>query len=266
MSDKTRLITLGVVVFIFLVVNIIAGFYKWGASDQTSSQQVPKKDTVETISNQKEQNIKQTTVSDESKTPVPVEGISSDETISDSVKADYKAEIASLKSENDYLRSVQQKGSDIEAENIKLREKLQAALTTNQTLEKENENLRATEQKNREVAAGKSDIEDQIASYKNENSALENEIAALRRELNDKQTLINQNKQLTEQVQQCSAGRKNLENEISKLQNRAYKFQNVAAEYKQLQAKLEAYNGEIKTLKAQLDKIRAIVALDEKSN
>ena len=266
MSDKTRLITLGVVVFIFLVVNIIAGYYKWGASDQTSSQQVPKKDTVEAISDQKKQNIKNTTVSDKSKTPVPVEDASSEKTISETVKKDYKAEIASLKSENDYLRSLQQKGSDIEAENIKLREKLQAAITINQALEKEIENLRSAEKKNREITAGQSELRDQISAYKYEKSALENEISNLRSELSDKQALINQNKQLNEQFQQCSAVSKNLKNEISMLQNRVDQFQDVTSEYQKLQAKLEDSIGEIKTLKAQLDKIRAIVALEEKSN
>ena len=258
MSNKSRLITLGVVVFIFLVVNIIAGYYKWGASDQTSNQQAPKRDTVEAIGGQKKQNIKNTTVS--------VEDTSSEKTIAESVKTDYNAEIASLKSENDYLRSAQQKGSDIEAENIKLREKLQAALTTNQALEKENENLRAAEKENREIAAGQSELRDQISAYKYEKSALENEIAALRGELSDKQALMNQNKLLSEQVQQCSAVSKNLENEISKLQKRVDQIQDVTSEYQKLQAKLEASNGEIEKLKAQLDKIRAIVVLEEKSN
>ena len=191
MSDKTRLITLGVVVFIFIVGNIIAGYYKWGASRETPDRQVHITDTAEDVGAQKKQKNEQTNESDAVKGPAaaPVEKTASVETDLDSVKADIQAQIASLKEENAALLSTKQTDRDLAAENSKLREQLQAVLQSKQTLEKENIELRSAEKKNQKIASGQNELQERVVTYKKE-------ITGLHNELRDKQNLDTENQKL----------------------------------------------------------------------
>jgi len=261
MSDKTRLITLGVIVFIFIVGNVIAGYYKWGASRETPNRQVQLKDAAEDIGDQKKQKNESTNESDALKGPAaaPVEQTTSGETDAKPVNADIQAQIASLKEENAVLLSRQRTDNDLAAENLKLKEQLQAALQANKTLEKETNALRSTENKNREIATGQSELQEQIVSYKKE-------ITSLRNELRNKQNLENQNRQLSEKVQDYSETSIDLEKRISELQDQVDQYQNLVAENQRLQAKLEASTKENEALKARLDKIRKMVAVEEKSD
>lgn len=303
MSNKTRLITLGVVVFIFIVGNIIAGYYKWGASSETPDHKVLLKETAEDIGDRKIQNNEPTKELDALKNPAPVEETASGKKEADPVISDILEQIASLKAENAYLLSTQQTDDDLAARNLELKEQLQVALKTKQTLEKENEELRSAEKKNREIVGRRSELQEQIVSYKNEMSALENEITVLRDELGDKQKLLDQNHRLAEQVQlcsnaserlqkemsemqssigqygelaarneqladqalECSNAGKNFEKTISTLENRIDQYRNVDAENQQLKAKLDASTREVEALKVRLDKIRMLVGVEEKS-
>lgn len=261
MSDKPRLITLGVVVFIFVVGNIVAGYYKWGASRETPNRLVQLKDTAEDISNQKKQKKELTNEPDAVKGPAAAgEKTASVETDLDSVKADIQAQIAALKEENAALLSTKQTDKDLAAENSKLREQLQAVLQSKQTLEKENDELRSAEKKNQKIAAGQSELQqEQVVTYKKE-------ITGLRNELRDKQNLVNQNRQLSEKVQEYSNTSIKLEKRISELQDQIDQYQNLDTENQKLKAKLEASNKQIKSLKARLDEIRKMVAAEEKSD
>ena len=257
MSDKPRLIALGIVVFIFIVGNIIAGYYKWGASRGTPDHQELQKDTVEDIGDQKNQANEPDAVKELA--TAPGEKTASVETDLDSVKADIQAQIASLKEENAALLSTKRTDKDFAVENLKLKEQLQAVLKANQTLEKENNELRSAEKKNREFTSGQNELQEQIGTYKKE-------ITELRNELRNKQNLENQNHQLSEKVQEYSSSIKNLEKEISELQERTDEYQKIDAENQKLQAKLEASTKEIEALKARLDKIRKMVAVEEKGD
>ena len=112
----------------------------------------------------------------------------------------------------------------------------------------------------------RSELQEQIVSYKNEMSALENEITVLRDELGDKQKLLDQNHRLAEQVQECSNAGKNFEKTISTLENRIDQYRNVDTENQQLKSRLEASTREVEALKVRLDKIRMLVAVEEKSD
>ena len=261
MTDKPRLITLGIVVFIFVVGNIIAGYYKWGAFRETPDRQVHLTDTAEDIGDQKKQKNEQINESDAVRGPaaVPVEKTASVETGLDSVKADIQAQTASQEEENAALLSTKQTDKDLAAENSKLREQLQAVLQSKQTLEKENIELRSAEKKNQKIAAGQSELQEQVVTYKKE-------ITGLRNELRDKQNLVNQNRQLSEKVQEYSNTSIKLEKRISELQDQIDQYQNLVTENQKLKAKLEASNKEIEALKARLDEIRKMVAVEEKSD
>ena len=132
MSDKTRLITLGVVVAIFLAGNIVAGYYKWGASRQSPDQIVLTEDTGELMARTNEQTEESQTLPE----PAPAEEISSVKDDPEPVNTNIQAQIASLKAENSYLHSIKRTNEDLAASNSNLKEKLQAALRDKQILEK----------------------------------------------------------------------------------------------------------------------------------
>ena len=58
MSDKSRFITLGVVVLVFLAANIIAGIYKWGAPRETPVRQEMTEESAEDIGKLEKQQSK----------------------------------------------------------------------------------------------------------------------------------------------------------------------------------------------------------------
>ena len=70
-----------------------------------------------------------------------VEETAAGETDANPLNSDFQAKTASLKAKSEYVLSTQRTDNDLAAQNLKLKELLQVALKTKQTLEKENEEL-----------------------------------------------------------------------------------------------------------------------------
>ena len=253
MSDKRRMITIGVVVGLFIVANIIAGIYKWGSSGTAPDKQLAQTEKTAETGDRPQQINEQKNEGQVSPAAMaePEEKKEPGETVGDSVvEVEEEAQSA--------------EGTQLETDAGQSESQPQIASNDNEKadLEKEIIRLRNELREKNVLAARNQQLSDQIRDCSVSRDRLLKEMAEVQANSSKYKELASRNEELTNQSREYSDTTKKLENEISELQARIDQYQNLAAENQELQEKLEDLNRQNEELKERLDKIRAMVDVE----
>jgi DNA repair exonuclease SbcCD ATPase subunit len=239
MPNSPRIIILSIVVFIFIVANIIAGVYKWGAGSDTTGPQKSQTESAEAAKKQSlaEQTVTETEVAPKKGTVKPVGEKFASTSESESRTATSPSHTPDVEQKNAISSSEPpaEKNSELEAQTAYLKKRLQAAIEDRQRLEAENDTLRTAAKVSHEIAAREKELQDKVVSYENSISRLEKEIAVMRNDVIEQKSLQSQNQTFSRQIQECTAERSRLQQEVSELQAAVGEKQELAAKHKQLE-------------------------------
>ena len=249
MTDKNRTVILGVVVALFLLANIIAGIYKWGAVESTPQNQVAQVgDTVE-AGEQPQEAKEQDTELKASEPPVAETEVQKDsgEAVADAVIEE---------------KSTAQSGEDSQPEtgtDQSQQQQIAAYESEKSVLEKEIVRLRQELRDKQTLAAENQQLSEQVRECFAERERLQKESAVVQTSDEKYKELSAQNEELTNQIKEYSTETYNYKKDISKLQKRIDQYKNLVSENKKLQAQLGDAKRQNDALKARLDNIRTLV-------
>ncbi|MGD8468866.1 MAG: hypothetical protein PVI49_10090 [Desulfobacterales bacterium] len=278
MTNKSKIISIGILVLILFCGGVIAGYLLWGIADgekrdfpallREAAQYVARLETRKSeleiqleAKEQKEAAIgKSKTPAEATPSEAPAEGA-----VDDRIK-NLEMQIASLQEENTALQTALSSDKSATEKSLELTDRIQALIAAKNNLEQENSTLRTQIGQSQGLAAENEQLKSQIASLNDVKSRLEKEKADLQSTGGEKNRLIAENRELKMQAQVCANEKAELEQKMAGLQSVNDQNQNLLAENQQLTATIAAQTDEISTLKVRLDEIRAMTQMKETSD
>lgn len=250
MTDKNRNVILGIVIALFIVVNIIAGIFRYGSTETAPQKQAARAgETVETGEQLQEVKAQDT----EMKASEPP--VAETEASKDSEKAAAEAVTEEMRTVQSGKDSQPETGTDQSEQ----QQQIAAYESEKSELEKEIVRLREELRDKQTLVAENQQLSEQVREYSDERKRLQKELAVVQTNNEKYKEISAQNEKLTNQIKAYTNETNNYKKEISNLQKRIDQYNNLVSENKNLQAQLGDAKRQNDALKARLDKIRTII-------